>query len=123
MIDIDLSAMKQRLVERREVLITDQVAIFRDCQSISQQDAADEADRASAACDFAVAVNAANIESQEIEAIDAALLRIENGKYGDCEGCQNGIPNPRLQVLPDARFCVGCQEAYESHGLLDEILS
>ena len=116
MSDTDLSAVKQQLMERREQLLHDQFAVFRDCEAISDQNSADSFDRASAASDFAVAVNSASIESREIESIDEALRRIEEGKYGDCEGCEKPVPPARLEALPYARFCVSCQESYERSG-------
>ena len=41
------------------------------------------------------------------------LARIEDGSYGTCEHCEDEIPQPRIQALPFARLCVGCQEATE----------
>lgn len=45
--------------------------------------------------------------------IDDALERIENGEYGACEECDAVIPEKRLELLPYASFCVGCQERLE----------
>jgi RNA polymerase-binding transcription factor DksA len=41
-----------------------------------------------------------------------ALKRVRNGTYGRCEECRLDIPVERLEVLPHARFCVPCQQAY-----------
>jgi DnaK suppressor protein len=38
-----------------------------------------------------------------------ALRRMADGSYGTCEGCTASIPLERLEVLPQARFCVPCQ--------------
>ena len=38
--------------------------------------------------------------------IDSALDRIENGKYGICEGSGKPIPKARLEAIPWARYCV-----------------
>ena len=43
-----------------------------------------------------------------IDAIDAALERMENGTYGSCSECQQVIPYGRLLVMPEATHCVGC---------------
>jgi DnaK suppressor protein len=40
--------------------------------------------------------------------IDAALDRVEQGRYGVCEGCGRPIPDARLEVRPTARTCVPC---------------
>ena len=63
-----------------------------------------------------------DMESQTLEQIEAALNRIEAGSYGRCEGCEEPIPSERLEVLPFAPLCVGCQQRAESEpGFLDEL--
>ncbi|WP_411142911.1 TraR/DksA family transcriptional regulator [Streptomyces sp. x-80] len=42
--------------------------------------------------------------------IEAALSRLATGTYGNCQGCAKAIPVERLEILPYARCCVGCQE-------------
>jgi DnaK suppressor protein len=53
-------------------------------------------------------------EKREIEAIDLALMRIETGSYGRCQGCGKDIPVARLQALPTATTCLACGEAIEA---------
>lgn len=38
-----------------------------------------------------------------------ALRRMADGTYGRCERCQGDIPVERLEIRPQARFCVPCQ--------------
>lgn len=45
---------------------------------------------------------------------DRALSRIEDGTYGACARCDKPIHPERLQALPEAPFCLECQEAAES---------
>jgi len=40
--------------------------------------------------------------------LDSALLRLEEGTYGDCVSCRNPIPYGRLLVMPEATYCVAC---------------
>ncbi|MBO6826952.1 MAG: TraR/DksA C4-type zinc finger protein [Sneathiella sp.] len=47
---------------------------------------------------------------QEIEAIDHALTRIENGTYGTCTVCGQDIGEKRLKVLPYAGLCISCAD-------------
>ncbi len=44
----------------------------------------------------------------EIEAISAALHRIENNAYGKCIECGNAISTARLDILPTAVKCRNC---------------
>lgn len=54
-------------------------------------------------------------ETAELDAIDAALARIEAGTYGECTDCGVTIPPARLQATPDAPRCIPCQEKLEHH--------
>jgi RNA polymerase-binding protein DksA len=45
--------------------------------------------------------------------IDAALLRIEEGRYGICSNCGKQIPTERLEALPWATLCIDCQRERE----------
>lgn len=38
-----------------------------------------------------------------------ALRRIAEGTYGTCQRCAVTIPLERLEVLPQAKFCLPCQ--------------
>ena len=40
--------------------------------------------------------------------IDAALDKIEQGNYGECESCGGEIPEARLEAMPAARLCISC---------------
>lgn len=48
-----------------------------------------------------------------VEEIDEALERIKSGEYGRCESCGAEIPDARLEVIPEARLCIRCQEELE----------
>ena len=47
----------------------------------------------------------------ELEIVDAALARLDQGTYGTCAGCGRKIPPARLEALPHAVLCVRCAEA------------
>jgi RNA polymerase-binding transcription factor DksA len=48
-------------------------------------------------------------EEHLLTEITAALGRIDNGTYGQCEECRGEIlPKGRLKELPYTRFCVDC---------------
>ena len=44
----------------------------------------------------------------EIRAINAALKRIEDGTYGICASCGEGISEERLKAVPYAVNCRNC---------------
>ncbi len=47
---------------------------------------------------------------QLIEAVDAALARLDAGVYGTCVTCGRAIAPERLEALPSAAHCIDCQK-------------
>ena len=47
---------------------------------------------------------------RELDLIDKALLRINEGVYGHCLGCGERILEQRLDALPFAPNCVSCAQ-------------
>lgn len=66
-----------------------------------------------------VASRLAEVESEELERVCDAMSRFESGIYGDCEGCNTPIPLARLEALPYATLCIGCQVKLEESGCKD----
>jgi RNA polymerase-binding transcription factor DksA len=46
--------------------------------------------------------------TRQLANVDLALEKIQKGFYGKCENCDQEISIERLEVLPTARFCFGC---------------
>lgn len=63
--------------------------------------------------DLETSLNIASGESEWLNEVSDALIRLEKGTYGICEGCEKPIPKKRLEVFPSARYCVGCKEELE----------
>lgn len=55
----------------------------------------------------------ADIHRQEIEALDGAVVRLDNGTYGLCVECGQDIDIERLKVMPYADCCVQCKSKHE----------
>ena len=53
------------------------------------------------------------MESETLRRIDEALLRLDDGTYGACSECDEGISEMRLKALPFATLCRDCQEQAE----------
>jgi RNA polymerase-binding protein DksA len=49
----------------------------------------------------------------ELASVESALRAIKRGTYGICERCGMAIPPERLEVRPEATFCVRCQAEVE----------
>jgi DnaK suppressor protein len=49
----------------------------------------------------------------DLTQVDAALVRLRDGTYGDCADCGVAIAPARLMAYPTAERCVACQGAHE----------
>lgn len=65
------------------------------------------------------ALSIASGESEMLRNVSDALVRIQDGTYGICEGCEKEIPRRRLEVFPGAKYCVECQSKLERFGTLE----
>jgi DnaK suppressor protein len=48
-----------------------------------------------------------------LDDVNAALVRMDDGRYGQCEKCSSPINYERLRALPWARRCLDCQRQAE----------
>ena len=48
-----------------------------------------------------------------LKKVEKALLKIDNGTFGECEECGCDIELNRLYARPTATMCIGCKEEQE----------
>jgi len=111
-----LTAQRGELLARREAYLADAERLTAAAMELSDdgatQDMADEdgfgeGDTLSVERDRLLVV--AGDAQARVGEIDAALGRVDAGTYGRCEVCQQGIPEARLEAVPEATLCVGCK--------------
>lgn len=57
-------------------------------------------------------------DDAELNAVTAALTRLQDGQYGWCTHCGEEIGRARLLALPQAELCIACQDVLEHRGAL-----
>lgn len=81
---------------------TDSYSEVQESQEINPEEAAGEvAERFNT-------MAAGAFENKKIEGIKEALLKIEDGTYGQCAKCSAWIPEGRLELVPTATKCANC---------------
>ena len=55
----------------------------------------------------------------KLQQVEAALKKVEDGKYGTCEQCGHKILETRLEIMPYTEFCMQCLSEIEKHSSLD----
>jgi RNA polymerase-binding transcription factor DksA len=113
----DAKRLKKMLIEERDRLISSIRNIEEASRTESGHDnGADLSSFAETGTDnfnLETALNIAGTESKRLRDVMDALLRIEKGTYGICEGSGKPIPLKRLEAFPSARYCVEYQEQLE----------
>ena len=119
---MDLNVAKQRLLEERERLTTaanglaDELDLDESQQASTSelttydQHPADAASETSEREKETAILETLKVRGAEIA---AALKRIEQDSYGDCEECGKPIGEERLEFFPTARFCIEHQSLQE----------
>ncbi len=102
---MDVSAMKNELEQRLATMQGRLASIKKDA---TQGYSGDSAEQAQERENDEVIDAIGNETARSIRAIQAALIRIEEGTYGICAVCGNEIGEARLKVLPEATRCVEC---------------
>jgi DnaK suppressor protein len=46
----------------------------------------------------------------KLKNIDSALEKMKKGKYGICEKCGKEIEEGRLEISPEAKYCLRCKK-------------
>jgi DnaK suppressor protein len=59
-------------------------------------------------------------ESQAVADIDQALMRMDEGTYGECVRCGKPIDERRLEAMPTARYDAACQAQIEANEGTDD---
>lgn len=117
----DLEKFKKILVETRVKIAGDLRHLEGDTLNTSQRDASGDlsgyslhmADMATDNFDREFTLGLASNEQQQLNMIDVALRKIQEGTYGLCENCNKPIPQKRLLARPHASLCIKCQELEE----------
>jgi DnaK suppressor protein len=105
------AAYEKKLLEMREDLVN--LVNHKQETELTEQEVGDEADAAAQSVEKELLFELSDNERQTLDAIEAALRKIEVGSFGKCEGCMKPIPAPRLKAIPQARYCIQCQSGLE----------
>lgn len=112
-----LAEVKERLLEQKQRLwqeVKDRLkSHIGDGYQEMLATARDEEDQASVSHLAETHLSLLGPKRLELEAIEEALQRIENGTYGVCEACGHAIEPRRLEVMPETPFCRNCMSQKE----------
>jgi len=112
-----LQEMKNRLLERKKRLWLEVKEQLKSNIGAGYQEmlstARDEEDQAAVSLLAETQLALLGPKRQELEAIEEALWRLENGSYGLCEECGQPIEWRRLEIMPETPLCRNCMSYRE----------
>lgn len=116
---MDAKTARRRIQEERERLTTTLEGLETDIEaqkeSLQELSVVDEHQGDIGTETFEREKDLSILESVQagLEDLDAALHRLDQGTYGNCEVCHQPIGDERLDALPAARFCLEHQAQME----------
>ncbi|MBI2820778.1 MAG: TraR/DksA family transcriptional regulator [Acidobacteria bacterium] len=80
----------------------------------------DTGDKASSSYTKEFMFSRSNNDRLILKMIQEAVVRMEEGCYGECVHCGQPVEVKRLEAVPWTRYCIACQEMDEQGLLNDE---
>jgi DnaK suppressor protein len=103
---------KSMFEEQRKQLMYSQEFINEEF-FVQKDDLLDEVDITSTEMEQEMRMRLRNREALFLKKLDEALSRINDGSFGVCGDCGDGIDFKRLEARPTATLCVHCKEEQE----------
>ena len=112
----ELESIKQNLLKMRQELMDEVQAKYAASREIGESNVPDLADVSSNAYSREMLLNLSEAHHRQMQDIDAALNRLDEGEYGVCTGCGEDISPRRMEVRPFSRYCIDCKTDIEKFG-------
>ncbi|MFH1847392.1 MAG: TraR/DksA family transcriptional regulator [Candidatus Omnitrophota bacterium] len=117
----ELEAMRKYMLKKKAEILEEIVSLKGEGLNKSFRDASGDlsgysfhmADMATDLYDREFSLELAEGERERLYAFDEAIKRIDEGVYGKCAFCGGDISKSRLKAMPQAEYCIKCQEKEE----------
>ena len=122
------SELKTMLEERRRDLQAEVQGKMRDVRSEGawggkQNEVLDAVESSEADIQDEIEFALIQMKSETLNKVNDALMRLEQGDYGNCFECGEEIAEKRLRALPFAVRCKDCEEARETAEQRERMMS
>lgn len=116
----EVSSLYQLLQVRRASIMDQYRQDVRAGQDSLEEGTEDLVDKANMAYNRELLFSLSDNEREQLQLVDDALDRLENGDYGLCQHSDQPIPKRRLEAVPWARYRAEIQELAEKGLLKDD---
>jgi DnaK suppressor protein len=108
-----LKKFKALLESKRDEIVKRAKQTLNDDMALDTNDLPDEMDLASSEYLQSFTFRLRGREKSFLDKIEKALLKIEDGSFGNCEECEEEIQVKRLEARPETTLCIRCKEDQE----------
>ena len=108
-----LKKFKQMLESKRDEIVQKAKQTLSEDMALDANDLPDEMDLASSEYLQSFTFRLRGREKSFLEKIERALVKIEEGTFGNCEECEEEIAVKRLEARPETSLCIRCKEDQE----------
>ena len=108
---MDSDAIRERLLRRRDELRQRAIDATADLRHEADPLSADFAEQVTQRENDDVLGAISQSARVELQQVDAALRRLESGRYGTCAACGEAIEPERLAAVPYTDRCRSCADA------------
>ena len=116
-----LHRFEQKLRSQQALLERTMQSAAREGRQTSTDDLQDAADQAVQSYQKELLFLQGTQGHTQLTLVRAALDRIDDGSFGECQQCGEIIGEKRLEAVPWTAHCIGCQEKIENGEIADPV--
>lgn len=109
-----IDRFRQRLTALRQELAGEVSTLAKESWSLGTDGTQDVGDDAANSYARQLLLGMGERDRELLRQVDAALDRIDEGSFGQCEECGDEIEVARLEAMPYATLCVDCKSIQET---------
>jgi DnaK suppressor protein len=112
--DMNMEKLKKTLLDMRNDILADVNQTSDSSKNMGSDGVQDIGDVSSNTYNRQILLRLNDGQRLRMKDIDDALDRVKDGEYGLCIDCGEPINMKRLEVRPQARYCVDCKTDLEN---------
>jgi DnaK suppressor protein len=110
---------EEKLLQQKQMLEKSMLSAVEQGRAATAEDTQDPADQAVFSYQKELLFSQGTTGHRQLTMVKEAILRLQEGSFGECMRCGTEIGLKRLEALPWTRYCIGCQEKIEN-GEIDD---
>ncbi len=112
----DIEKLKKGLLDQRNDILADVNLNAESSNTMGSDGVQDIGDVSANTYNRQILLKLNDTQRLMLKDIDDALDRISRGEYGVCTECGEDINVKRLEVRPQAKYCIDCKTDIEKNG-------